>query len=407
MGTRGHICTSVRYFCVSTSIASHFLTVIPVAPHHCGLLLYWTGCLWMSAMLHAVVPFFVVFSLCLKPLLPWLWLLLLWWLLCAPVWHLFFQALPWAPPWWGFQWHQVSMMWLCHCHGHKGTLEVLLALPLCHSSNLHVNASSGLYQLCHGFSAGRFLFQSWASHHLYFYMFGVCSGVCFLLSGAMLDAYSPLGAQLIGFAPLQSFGVYLRQAYVQPGDGHWPTPGMHRVAVPSTALGKGTLLLLSQLSSSHSNYMVGHTALGTWQRVTQSLYLPCMVGSGLLFHVRFHLMTQLTQNLWFTIKPGDSGMVIGYQVDEFTCTWSAEQIIAHSHIHAGFTSKVSSLIHFPLEPGDKDYSFLDQAVADFKWAWIPSSLILLRHQNWTHSWMSLMPLHLQSLLGFSTQYYIW
>ena len=24
------------------------------------------------------------------------------------------------------------------------------------------------------------------------------------------------------------------------------------------------------------------------------------------------------------IKPGDSGVVIGYQVDEFTCTWSAE-----------------------------------------------------------------------------------
>ena len=34
---------------------------MPVAPHHCGFLLYWTGCLWMSAMLHAVVPFFAVF----------------------------------------------------------------------------------------------------------------------------------------------------------------------------------------------------------------------------------------------------------------------------------------------------------------------------------------------------------
>ena len=34
-------------------------------------------------------------------------------------------------------------------------------------------------------------------------------------------------------------------------------------------------------------------------------------------------------------------------------------------------------------------------------AWIPSSLIPLRHQNWTLPWMSLMPLHLQSHLGFS------
>ena len=42
------------------------------------------------------------------------------------------------------------------------------------------------------------------------------------------------------------------------------------------------------------------------------------------------------------IKPGDSGVVIGYQVDEFTCT------------------------HFSLELGCEDYSFLYQAMADFE-----------------------------------------
>ena len=36
------------------------------------------------------------------------------------------------------------------------------------------------------------------------------------------------------------------------------------------------------------------------------------------------------------------------------------------HIYPGFTGKVSSLTHFPLEPGCEDYAFLDQAVADFK-----------------------------------------
>ena len=66
------------------------------------------------------------------------------------------------------------------------------------------------------------------------------------------------------------------------------------------------------------------------------------------------------------IKPGDSSVVIGYQVDEFTHTWSAEQFVAHSHIYPGFTGNVSSLTHFPLEPGCEDYAFLDQAVADFK-----------------------------------------
>ena len=51
--------------------------------------------------------------------------------------------------------------------------------------------------------------------------------------------YSPMGAQPLAFAPFQSLGAYPWQAYVQPGDGHWPTPGMHRMAAPSTALSRG------------------------------------------------------------------------------------------------------------------------------------------------------------------------
>ena len=66
------------------------------------------------------------------------------------------------------------------------------------------------------------------------------------------------------------------------------------------------------------------------------------------------------------IKPGDSSVVIGYQVDEFTHTWSAEQFVACSHIFPGFTSKVSSLTYFPLDLGCEDYAFFDQAVADFE-----------------------------------------
>ena len=66
------------------------------------------------------------------------------------------------------------------------------------------------------------------------------------------------------------------------------------------------------------------------------------------------------------IKPGDSGMVIGYQVDEFTHTRSAEQFVVHSHIYPGFSDKVSSLTYLPLELGCEDYSFLDQAMADFE-----------------------------------------
>ena len=78
-------------------------------------------------------------------------------------------------------------------------------------------------------------------------MFGVCSGVCFLLLGTELDAVFTYGGSTVRFAHWQPFGVYPWQAYVQPCDGHWSTPGMHRVATPSATLGRGSLLLLIQL----------------------------------------------------------------------------------------------------------------------------------------------------------------
>ena len=36
-----------------------------------------------------------------------------------------------------------------------------------------------------------------------------------------------MGAQLLGFSPLQPFGEYLLEAYVSPGAGQWPMPGVH------------------------------------------------------------------------------------------------------------------------------------------------------------------------------------
>ena len=66
--------------------------------------------------------------------------------------------------------------------------------------------------------------------------------------------YSPMGDQPLGFAPLQPFGVDPWQAYVQPGDGHRSTPGMHRVAAPSATLSRGSLLLLIQLFPNYPIY---------------------------------------------------------------------------------------------------------------------------------------------------------
>ena len=67
------------------------------------------------------------------------------------------------------------------------------------------------------------------------------------------------------------------------------------------------------------------------------------------------------------IKSGDCGVVIRYQINEFTCTWLAEQFKAWWHIYPGFMGKVSTLTNFPLEPGCEDYYFLDQAVEDFEY----------------------------------------
>ena len=49
--------------------------------------------------------------------------------------------------------------------------------------------------------------------------------------------YSPLGAQQLGFAPMQPFRAYTWQEYLYPG--HWPMLGMHKVAAPITALRRG------------------------------------------------------------------------------------------------------------------------------------------------------------------------
>ena len=144
-------------------------------------------------------------------------------------------------PWWGYQWHQVSMMWFCHhldTEEHKGC-----CLPHhCVAEATSVPYSfSGIFQLCHGSSTGKFLFQSWAFHRFV----DVCYGVCFSLSGAILDAIFTNGAQ-----PLQPFGAYPWQIYVHPGDGHWPSQGMHQVAAPSPALSRG------EPSASHSSVLL-------------------------------------------------------------------------------------------------------------------------------------------------------
>ena len=172
-----------------------------------------------------------------------------------------------------------------------------------------------------------------------------------------------MGAQALGFAPWQPFGVYPWQAYVQPGDGHWSTPGVHRVAASSATLGR------VEPSATHSTVpqpIGGVYSLGS-SKESHSIPLPSLHdGEGSSFPGLVPSDDAVDSDSVMGIKPGDSGVVIGYQIDEFTHTLSAEQFVAHSYIYPWFTGKVSSLTHFPLEPGCEDYAFLDQDVPDFE-----------------------------------------
>ena len=119
--------------------------------------------------------------------------------------------------------------------------------------------------------------------------------------------YSPMGAQPLAFAPMQPFGVYPWQTYLQPGYGHQCTPGMHRVATLSATLGRG------EPSATHSAvpqpigwvYSLGGSA--------ESLPIPLPSlndGEGSSFPGLVPSDDAVDSDSVMGIKPGDSGVVI-------------------------------------------------------------------------------------------------
>ena len=70
--------------------------------------------------------------------------------------------------------------------------------------------------------------------------------------------------------------------------------------------------------------MMGHTAFGC---LTESYPVPLSSlhgGKGFSFTSLVPSNDKVDSESVVGIKHGDSAMVIGYQGDEFTCTWSAE-----------------------------------------------------------------------------------
>ena len=90
------------------------------------------------------------------------------------------------------------------------------------------------------------------------------------------------------------------------------------VAVPVTAcFERGSFMLLIQLPPSHSIFMVGYS-FGTLKRVAQYLCLGLHGGEWYSFQGWTAPDDTVVSGCVVAIKPGDSGLLTGYQVDEFT-----------------------------------------------------------------------------------------
>ena len=179
-------------------------------------------------------------------------------------------------------------------------------------------------------------------------VFILVSAFYFQVPGWM--SYYPMGTQSLEFAPLQPFGVYAWQAYVQPDDGHWSMPGMHRMAAPSATFSRGEPSA-TQSAVPHPSHLYGGVYSLGGLIESHPIWLPSLHDrEGSSFPGLVPSDDMVYSEFVMGIKPNDSSVVIGFQVDEVTHTWSAEWFVAHSHIYPGFTGKVSLLTRFPLFP---------------------------------------------------------
>ena len=123
--------------------------------------------------------------------------------------------------------------------------------------------------------------------------------------------FLPLGAQPLGFAPLQPFGAYPWQAYVQLGDGHGPPPGMHRVASPSTTLSRREPSA-TQSAVSRPSHLYGEAYI--FGGLAELPIPPPSLhgGEGSSFPGFVPSNATVNSESAMGIKPGDSGVVIGY-----------------------------------------------------------------------------------------------
>ena len=193
----------------------------------------------------------------------------------------------------------------------RGAVGLTTVLQPQHSQSQMPSQAYGNYVM--GYPRGSFLFQSWAFHSFIMLYVGAFYGFDFCFQVPMWLPCSPMGAELLGFAVLHLWGEYPLQAYVPSHDG------------PCQEYTK--LLFLPLL-------WVGGASC------TSFSWLPAIP-----LYIGAYIPPSDTVNSEsvMSVKSGDSGVVTGYWVDEFTHTWSVDCFVAWSLIYSGLTGKVSTL----------------------------------------------------------------
>ena len=175
----------------------------------------------------------------------------------------------------------------------------------------------------------------------------------------------------MGFVPIQAFCAFPWQVYVPPVVSSWPMQECTDQLLPN-CFKLGCFMLLKQLTPSHSMNMVGHTAFGAQQG--HLILLPSLYNQERLSFPGLIPCNEKADSRYVDIKLCDSGVVIGYQNDDFTHMWSAVCFAACSLTYPKFIGKVSSWTYFHLNQVVRNIHFSDHAVDKFECrSLIPSS----------------------------------
>ena len=130
---------------------------------------------------------------------------------------------------------------------------------------------------------------------------------------------SQVGPQLLGLTSPQPFKMYPWQAYGPPGDGPWPTSGVHHVAAPPTSSRRRELCAphsavpqpFHQCGQAHSLRGLAEShpiPLPYLHGQEWSSYPGCVPPDDLIH-------SKSVVGITFGVPD-----VIGYQVDKFNCT---------------------------------------------------------------------------------------